>query len=294
MPELPIEDTDRLIARALIEDLGDAPDVDADVTSRLTIDASARGSVAIVAREPGVAAGLPIVWRVAARVDPSIEVMLNVADSEAISPQQRLATLSGPVRSLLAAERTILNFLTHLSGIATLTAQYVDAIAGTRAAVLDTRKTLPGWRRLAKYAVACGGGTNHRMSLHDAVLIKDNHLAAAGAANPDESIADLLRRVRQALPEPLPITIEVDTVEQLAIALRGEPDVILLDNMPPAILREAVAMRDVAAPKVRLEASGGINLATIAAVAQTGVDRISVGAITHSAATLDLGFDWKA
>ena len=288
LPEFPATDAAKLTELALDEDLGDF----GDVTSQLTIPADATGAVRIVARQPGTLAGLPLATLVAARVDGAIRVTEEAADGQPIEPGQAVCTLTGPVRGLLAAERTILNFMTHLSGIASLTAAHVAGTRGTKAVVLDTRKTLPGWRRLAKYAVACGGGTNHRMGLHDAVLIKDNHLAAARQSDPGESLAELLQRVRGQLERPLSITIEVDTLAQFREALPGAPDIVLLDNMPPAVMAEAVAYRDEHAPKVQLEASGGIDETTIAAVAGSGVDRISVGALTHSAKTLDLGFDW--
>ena len=284
----PTVDAVKLIALALDEDLGDF----GDVTSRLTIPADATGSVAIVTRESGRLAGLPIAALVANRVDDAIDVQPQASDGDAIVAGQSVCRLSGPVRALLSAERTILNFLTHLSGIASLTERYIGRVGNYRAVVLDTRKTLPGWRRLAKHAVQCGGGVNHRMGLHDAVLIKDNHLAAAREADPGESLADLIRRVRESLERPLAITIEVDTLDQFREALPGQPDIVLLDNMSPETLAEAVAIRDGAGSETKLEASGGINLETIGAVAASGVDRISVGALTHSAPTLDLGFDW--
>ena len=299
LPPFPTADAEALIALALAEDLGDRFGGDSlgDVTSELTIPAEASGRVAIVSRETGRLAGLPIAAMVAARVDAAITVSPQADDGAAIEPGRSVCELSGPVRSLLAAERTILNFLTHLCGVATAAGRYADAVnavPGNKAVVLDTRKTLPGWRRLAKYAVQCGGGGNHRMGLHDMVLIKDNHLAAAAAASPDQSLAELLAGVRERLPRPMRIEIEVDTLDQLRDALPGGPDIVLLDNMPPDGLREAVAIRDEHAPAALLEASGGITLETIAGVAAAGVDRISVGAITHSVRTLDLGFDWVA
>lgn len=185
----------------------------------------------------------------------------------------------------------MLNFMTHLSGIATLTRRFVDAVRGTRAEVLDTRKTLPGWRLLEKYAVRCGGGTNHRMGLYDGVLIKDNHLAAWTES---DSIAAAVETARQRSPAGVSIEVEVDTLDQLSDALRGGPDIVLLDNMDVATLRQAVNIRDHTAPRVLLEASGGVTLETVAAIAQTGVERISVGGLTHSAPALDLAFDWKS
>ncbi len=200
-----------------------------------------------------------------------------------------LATLEGPVRSLLAGERTALNFLGHLSGIATQTAAHVAAVAGTGAQVLDTRKTLPGWRRLAKYAVACGGGTNHRMGLFDAVLIKDNHLASRGNSL---DVASAVSAARVGVEPGISVQVEVDTLEQLTNALDATPDMVLLDNMPPDQLARAVELRNRQAPGVLLEASGGITLDSLAEVAATGVDRVSMGRLTHSVSNWDVGFDW--
>jgi nicotinate-nucleotide pyrophosphorylase (carboxylating) len=197
----------------------------------------------------------------------------------------------GPLRSLLTGERTMLNFMTHLSGVATVTRQFVDAVQGTRAKILDTRKTFPGWRLLEKYAVRCGGGTNHRIGLYDGVLIKDNHIAAWSESS---SIAAAVETARQSAPSGVSIEVEVDSIEQLKDAIHGHPDIVLLDNMDLDSLRASVAVRDRLAPKILLEASGGVTLATVTAIAQTGVERISVGALTHSAPALDLAFDWKS
>jgi nicotinate-nucleotide pyrophosphorylase (carboxylating) len=210
-----------------------------------------------------------------------------------------LATLAGPARSLLTTERVLLNLLSRLSGIATLTRRYVDAVAGLPVRIYDTRKTTPGWRRLEKYAVRQGGGWNHRSGLFDAVLIKDNHLAVAAAAGSNLSPAEAVRQVRRSLDTAGPTTaaskileVEVDTLEQLSQVLPNGPDIVLLDNMTLAQLRQAVALRNSAAPGVALEASGGVNLSTVGEIARTGVDRISVGALTHSAVALDIGLDW--
>jgi nicotinate-nucleotide pyrophosphorylase (carboxylating) len=192
----------------------------------------------------------------------------------------------------LEGERTALNFLTHLSGVATLTRKFVDAVAGTKAVIIDTRKTLPGWRRLEKYAVRCGGGTNHRMGLADGCLIKDNHLAAWRAAKANHTIAEAVNEARKHVPKNIPIEVEVDTFEQLTDALSGNPDIVLLDNMDAPALRECVKLRNRLANGVLLEASGGIRLANVAEIAASGVDRISVGGLTHSAPALDLAFDW--
>jgi nicotinate-nucleotide pyrophosphorylase (carboxylating) len=221
-----------------------------------------------------------------------ISCELRSADGDRLAPGQCLARLAGPVRALLIAERTLLNLLMHLSGVATLTSQFVDAVGDIQVAVLDTRKTLPGWRVLEKYAVHCGGGVNHRMGLYDGVLIKDNHLASA--ADSHRSIADSIAAARAFAPTGIPIEVEVDTLDQLREALAAQADIVLLDNMTPDQLREAVAMRDATASSksIRLEASGGVNLDTIRAIAESGVDRISIGALTHSAPALDIGFDW--
>ncbi len=277
----------RLIDLALAEDVGPT----GDRTSESLIPADATGRAAFVSRTPGVVAGLPVVERVAAAVG-GLRFEPLVADGTRVDRGTRLAVLSGSLRRLLTAERTALNFLQRMSGIATLTRRYVDAVAGTRAVVLDTRKTAPGWRQLDKYAVQAGGGTNHRMGLFDGILIKDNHLAGLG-----DPAAAVTRAVEAARSNPanagLPVEVEVDTLAQLEQALAVRPDIVLLDNMPPDVLRQAVARRDAVAPGVALEASGGVTLDTIRAVAETGVDRISVGAITHSAPALDIGLDYE-
>jgi nicotinate-nucleotide pyrophosphorylase (carboxylating) len=278
-----------LIAAALHEDLGDA----GDVTSTALIPEVDLGSVRIVARRPGRLCGVTIGRQVLGRVDSLAVWTTHLDDGATLEVDSVIATLAGRVRSLLTAERTILNFMTHLSGVATLTAQFVDAVAGTRAMILDTRKTLPGWRHLQKYAVLCGGGTNHRVGLWDAALIKDNHLAAL-AEEGVTALDEVVRAARQRAPAGVPVVIEVDTLPQLRIALQGAPDVVLLDNMDGSQLREAVAIRDASAADVLLEASGGVNLQTVAGIAAAGVDRISIGALTHSAPALDLGFDWSA
>ncbi|MCG6154838.1 carboxylating nicotinate-nucleotide diphosphorylase [Rubinisphaera margarita] len=274
---------EQLVAMALAEDFGER----GDVTSTLFIDSAREGQVDIGVRQPGALAGLPIVPLVLQQVDSRIEWTAHTEDGDRIQPGQVVGTLSGSVQKILMAERTILNFLTHLSGVATLTSRYADLIAGTQARILDTRKTLPGYRLLEKYAVRCGGGENHRMGLYDAVMLKDNHLASMTHSHPDQIVAD----VRARYPG-IQIIVEVDQLEQIETVLKWDPDVILLDNMPPEKLLKAVQLRDAQASDVQLEASGGITRETIAEVAQSGVDRISVGEITHSAPSLDLGFDW--
>ncbi len=276
-----------LIELGLREDLGER----GDVTSNLLIDEHQRGRVAVVARSQGVLSGMPLVALVLTEVDPLCELSQLHPDGTQVSRGETVAWLSGPVRSLLTAERTLLNFLNHLSGIASLTRCYVEAVQGTPAQVLDTRKTHPGYRLLEKYAVRCGGGCNHRLGLYDGVMIKDNHLAAWRSGHPDSPASQVIQRVRQVWPE-LPLTVEVDTLEQLQEMLPGTPDIVLLDNMSPEWLRRAVALRNEIAPQTLLEASGGISLETISAVAATGVDRISIGALTHSAPGFDFGLDW--
>ncbi|MBS0265073.1 MAG: carboxylating nicotinate-nucleotide diphosphorylase [Planctomycetes bacterium] len=278
----------KLIQLALLEDLADQ----GDVTTTALIPEGQTAQVQIVARQPGVLAGLPVGEMVFQKVDPSVRFQSLADDGTRLSAGQVVAELSGCLRSLLIGERTCLNFLTHLSGVATLTRRFVDAIAGTRAGIYDTRKTLPGWRVLEKQAVVAGGGKNHRMGLFDMVLIKDNHLAGWQTGT-GQSLAEAVRAARQKSPAGLRIEIEVDTLEQLKDALQGLPEIVLLDNMSLEELRQAVAWRDQHAPQVELEASGGVSLATVADIARTGVERISVGALTHSPPALDLAFDWK-
>ena len=278
-----------LIGMALEEDLGPG----GDVTSRSLIPAEQTGRVRIVARAPGVLAGLPVALMVLDEVDKEVVFEPHCGDGSSLAPGTLVAEIAGRAQSLLRAERTCLNFLTHLSGVATLTRRYVEAVAGTRAGIYDTRKTLPGWRALEKYAVRAGGGHNHRRGLDDMVLIKDNHLAGWRAAASDHSIAAAVHTARARATPGIMVEVEVDTLEQLADALAGRPDIVLLDNMTPAQLQEAVALRNTRTPEIELEASGGVSLATVAAIAATGVERISVGALTHSAPALDLAFDWR-
>jgi nicotinate-nucleotide pyrophosphorylase (carboxylating) len=270
------------VARALAEDLGAA----GDVTTTATIGAGALAAADLVPRQPGVVAGLPVAAYVFEAVSAGrLQVEFGSVDGARVSPGEVLATVRGPVRDLLTAERTALNLLGHLSGVATLTRQWVDAIAGTGAAIRDTRKTMPGLRALEKYAVRCGGGQNHRLSLSDAALVKDNHVAAAGG------VVAAFELVRAAHPG-LPLEIEVDTVEQAREVIGAGATLVLLDNMAPEQMREVVAyVHAHAAGRVRLEASGGLALANARTVAETGVDYLSVGALTHSAPVLDIGLD---
>lgn len=272
-------EVDRVVRTALAEDLRPA-----DVTSAATIPATTGGTADLVARQPGVVAGLPVAAAVLCAVaGERAGIEPRVPDGTEVAAGDVLLTVTGPVRELLTAERTALNLLTHLSGIATLTHRFVAAVAGTGATIRDTRKTLPGLRSLEKYAVRRGGGANHRMSLSDAALIKDNHVVAAGG------VAAAFRAVREAYPD-LPIEVECDTVEQVAAAVDAGADLVLLDNMDPAHLAEAVA---VTAGRSKLEASGGLTLDTAHAAAATGVDYLAIGALTHSAGALDIGMDLR-
>jgi nicotinate-nucleotide pyrophosphorylase (carboxylating) len=278
-----------LIDFALTEDLGDV----GDVTSRATIPEGLRGRAAFVARSDGVLAGVEAAARVCARVDHQLQFAPIRSDGYRLRKGETFATVEGPMRSILTAERTALNFLQRLSGVATLTRQYVDAVAGLPVKVLDTRKTTPGWRLLEKYAVRVGGGANHRVGLYDMILIKDNHLAAIRHADHGmrNAIQAAIDAARSQFPK-LQVEVEIDTMEQLDDALAAGPDIVLLDNMPVDRMREAVTRRNTIAPKVQLESSGGVNLQTVRAFAETGVDRISVGALTHSAKALDIALDY--
>ena len=286
-PDFPTAAANALVALALAEDLGDA----GDVTSLGTIPADRRGRATFVVRTPGVVAGLPVVALVLAQLHAAVTLTTHVADGTHAERSTRLATVEGPLRAILTAERTALNFLQRLSGVATLTRRYADAVAGLSVALLDTRKTTPGWRLLEKYAVRMGGGTNHRVGLYDGVLIKDNHLA--GFPDPRTAVADAVAAARShPASRHLPIEVEVDTLEQLDEALAARPVIVLLDNMTNEQLRSAVARRNAVAPGVLLEASGSVNLTTVRGIAETGVERISVGAITHSATALDIALDY--
>ena len=292
------EDCRQIIRLAVREDL----DRLFDWTTLCLVPADARAKAAIVSRKDGVAAGLRAAALALSEMDPRMEWRASVEDGSRIAAGQTLAEIAGPARSLLSAERIVLNLIGRLSGVATLTRKYVEAVSGTRARIYDTRKTTPGWRRLEKYAVRLGGGHNHRTGLFDAILIKDNHLAlAAAAGGPQATPADAVRIARQFVQSKaegppggsLIIEVEVDTLEQLEQVLPAGPDLVLLDNMPPDQLRRAVAMRDRRAPAIELEASGGVTLQSGAVIAETGVERISVGALTHSAIGLDVGLDWR-
>ena len=298
------EDCRRIVRLAVHEDL----DRGYDWTTVCLVPEAARAAAQIVARQPGAIAGLAAVALILDEMDIAAEFEQHVQDGDSVAAGAVLATLRGSARDLLTSERTLLNLLGRLSGIATLTRQYVEAVAGTRARIYDTRKTTPGWRRLEKYAVHCGGGRNHRTGLYDAILIKDNHLAfgrdehGAAAFSPAEAV----RRAQSFLAEQttgdgakpgiveakMLIEIEVDSLDQLREVLPEQPDIVLLDNMPPAMLRQAVQIRDAGNYSSELEASGGVNLQTVRAIAETGVERISSGALTHSAIGLDVALDW--
>ncbi len=281
-----------LLSLAVAEDLDQA----GDVTSRVTIPSHAQGAARLVARSPGVLAGLPVAERLAAEFGLAGSWEFDRADGDRLEAGDVIGRLTGPMRSLLALERLALNFLQRLSGIATLTAQFVAAVAASRAAIYDTRKTTPGWRALEKYAVRCGGGRNHRFGLYDAVLIKDNHLAwlqAAAGPGAADPIMTAVTAARAQAPAGTVVEVEVDSLDQFDVALRCGPDLILVDNLSPSQVAEAVRRRDAVAPRILLEASGGVTLANVADLAATGVDRISVGALTHSAPALDLALDFS-
>ncbi len=274
---------------ALDDDLGSA----GDITSKSTIPEAAESVGRFVARREGVIAGLPIVGLIAERFHPFITWKPFVSDGDRIAPGEVLGEVRGQTRSILALERISLNFLQRLSGIATLTHRFVEKIEGTSAHVLDTRKTIPGWRSLDKYAVRCGGGENHRMGLHDAILIKDNHLAALADNGCVKPVTEAVQRAKAfAHGGRIMVTIEVDSIEQLDEALDAAPDCILLDNFTPEMARIAVDHRNRTAPKVLLEISGGLTLDRISEYASIGVDRLSVGALTHSAPALDIALDF--
>lgn len=269
------------VARTLAEDLG----LTGDITSRVCIPAGRMARLAMVARKPGVVAGLALAAEAFRQQDPQLAVRFAVEDGATLVLGQAVMAVEGNARAILAAERTALNFVGRLSGVATLTAEYVRRVAGTRATIVCTRKTTPGLRAFEKHAVLCGGGRNHRFGLFDAILIKDNHVAVAGGIRP------ALQAAKQHGGHLVKIEIEVDTLAQLDEVIAEGADVVLLDNMGPAMLAEAVARIRQGRPAMLAEASGGVNLETVAAIAATGVDLISVGALTHSAPVLDLGLD---
>ncbi len=292
-----------LMAMALEEDLGTT----GDLTALVTIPPEALGRANFVARAQGVLCGLPVAERLAERFQLNFKRGPGVRDGKQLSRGLVIATVVGPMRNLLAYERTALNFLQHLSGVSTQTHRFVETVQGTDAKILDTRKTTPGWRMLEKYAVRCGGGHNHRIGLYDAVLIKDNHLAwlmhpqglkAADAQVARSSAADpvgtAVAAARSSVPAGTIVEVEVDSLAQFERSLECAPDIVLLDNFTLADLGEAVRLRNLQQPRILLEASGGVNLTTVRNIAETGVDRISVGALTHSAPALDIALDYHS
>jgi len=267
-----------IVRAALAEDLGRA----GDVTAQACIPQDARLRATFTTRQEGVVSGLACARLAILELDPTARFEAHAADGDAVMPGMALATVEGQARAILSAERTALNLMSRLSGVASLTRTYVAAVARSKARIVDTRKTTPGLRALEKYAVRCGGGVNHRFGLDDAILIKDNHIAACGG------VAQAVERARAAVGHLMSVEVEIDNLGQLEDALRHGPDVVMLDNFSLADLATAVAQT---AGRAKLEASGGVNLNTVRAIAETGVDVISVGALTHSAPILDIGLD---
>ncbi|MET1414065.1 carboxylating nicotinate-nucleotide diphosphorylase [Roseibium sp. HPY-6] len=278
LPHLPDLLVQEAVKSALLEDWGRA----GDITSQATLPKTALASATIAARKPGVLCGLAFAESAFRQTDPGLIFEATKQDGDHLSPKDIVARIQGPARALLSAERVALNFMGHLSGIATATSRFAEAIRHTKANIVCTRKTTPGMRAFEKYAVKCGGGSNHRFGLDDAILIKDNHIAVAGG------VRKAIEAAKAFAGHLVKIEVEVDTLDQLSEALNAGPDVIMLDNMSPETLREAVALTD---GRALLEASGGIELDTVKSVAEAGVDLISSGWITHSAPVLDLGLD---
>lgn len=279
MPALPRILIEPLVRAALLEDLGQA----GDITTSAVVPAEAHAEAAFVARKPGIIAGLDLARLSFALLDPAIEIDVEKPDGSKVDAGATIAVVRGPARGILTAERTALNFLCHLSGVATATAAAVAAIKGSKARIVSTRKTTPGLRAVEKYAVRIGGGANHRFGLDDAVLIKDNHIAVAGG------VTEALRRAREGVGHMVKIEVEVDSLAELKEALAFGVDAVLLDNMDPKTLAEAVAL---VGGRAVTEASGGVSLDNAAAIAASGVDLISIGRLTHSAPSLDIGLDF--
>lgn len=271
------KETERIIAAALAEDIGTG-----DATANLLVPEGATAELAFITRQKLVACGGFVVPRVFAALDKAIRTELLFEEGKRVEAGAKLIVVRGPARAILTGERTALNLLQRMSAVASQTALYVDAVGGTKAKILDTRKTMPGLRVLDKYAVRMGGGHNHRMRLDDGILIKDNHIALCGG------VAAAVRMAREGNKAGLPVEVEVDTLDQLQQALDAGATAVLLDNMPPAMLAEAVRL---SAGRAVLEASGGVTLETVSAIAQSGVDRISIGALTHSVPNVDIGLD---
>lgn len=283
MDHLTADEIRRAVQAALAEDIGPG-----DATTLATVPESATARAGMIAREPLTLAGLAFAETAFRELSPDVRCERRVTEGRQVAPGTTLLQVSGSARAILTAERVALNFTQRLSGVATATAQFVEAIRGTRAEILDTRKTTPGWRRFEKYAVACGGGRNHRIGLHDLILIKDNHLAALRDEKPN-AIAAAVQRARAKYPQ-LKVEVEADTLEQVSQAADAGADIILLDNMSADQLRAAVALVN---GRAKTEASGGVNLTTVRGIADTGVDFISAGALTHSARAVDIGLDFE-
>ena len=280
--ELTIAEIRRAVHAALAEDIGSG-----DATTLATVPANATANAVMRAREPLVVAGLDFTEAAFCELSAKIKIKVTSRDGQRVKAGATMMKISGPARAILSAERVALNFVQRLSGVATLTAQFVEAIHGTPAQILDTRKTTPGWRRFEKYAVACGGGKNHRVGLFDMILIKDNHLAALRNEKPN-AIAAAVQRARKKFSN-LKVEVEADTLKQVEQALNARADFILLDNMTLAQLQQALK---IVKGRAKTEASGGVNLKTVRSIAGTGVDFISVGALTHSARAVDIGLDF--
>jgi nicotinate-nucleotide pyrophosphorylase (carboxylating) len=281
--ELTHEEIRQTVRAALAEDIGSG-----DATTLATVPADAMTTAVMRAREPLMVAGIAFVKAAFSELSPEVRFEKILSDGHHAKAEQTLLKISGPARAILTAERVALNFVQRLSGVATLTARFVEAIHGTHAKILDTRKTTPGWRRFEKYAVSCGGAKNHRIGLYDMILIKDNHLAALRGESPN-AIAAAVQRARAKYPN-LKVEVEADTIEQVEQAAAAGVDIILLDNMTPVQLRSAVER---VRGRAQTEASGGVNLKSVREIAETGVDFISVGAITHSAPAVDIGLDFE-
>ena len=287
------DDLRQLIRLGIREDLRH----EHDWTTLAVIPADATGKASVVARDTGVIAGLKTIDVILDETNVAGSCSIQCADGQTVTPGQAIVVIEASARELLTIERLILNFIGRLSGIATLTAQYVSHVEG-RCRVYDTRKTTPGWRRLEKYAVRCGGGMNHRIGLHDAIMIKDNHLAISNSASVDLTMRQAIEMARNTAAsierdQDVIVEVEVDTLEQLTDVIPAEPDIVLLDNMTVEELQQAVAMIRDTNSGIELEASGGVTLETIGKISQSGVDRISVGALTHSAVNFDVGLDWS-
>ena len=280
---LPQRALEELVASALAEDIAWG-----DLTTDALVPVGLAAVADVLVKSPGVLAGLPVLAATFAAVDPATRVVCLVADGERVAAGQVVARVSGQARSLLSAERVALNFLQRLSGIATATARYVETVSGTKAVIIDTRKTTPGLRSLEKWAVRMGGGQNHRRNLSDGVLVKDNHLVAIAASG--RTLAEALAAGRRRWPHTIRVEVEVDRLDQIPDALAAGADIILLDNMPPAVLREAV---NLIAGRALTEASGGVTLDSVRALAEAGVDLISVGALTHSSRSLDISLELR-